>query len=317
MDNFAQTFGDTQIQLFMVTKTGATTYEIVFGANMGYSLALADDAALLTHLNTYFADGETYITNPVTRNYLLTSVNAVYSEVLLLDVSSNFKFYSALPLYYMNLVESTPTLTSDPFEFDTYDTVNGELEFVGTLPLNGVNLSSNGVKLLTLSSLTVVVNDVLDTLHQKTQEIATPTTFEITSDLGYKFKDFTIDRWSQYVLPFQTFTAANIECYDYDIDGDDPEDGEVDDFLDGIGLRCITPPSPVQTVSEWVRVETVIDGRTVDAYVFGNIVDGLYIQHNNRNRAFMRLIFNKFRTFGEGYNLDTEDVKIPLTIYYV
>lgn len=315
MDVYAQNFGDVKLDLILVERLDATSHSFTLGGNMGNAVTTGDFSQLESYLGNYLLDTDLFVLNNTTKEYMSITAEMLFEQLTSMVIGEKFLIYTTLPLYYAKLVDAMPSLVNDGVIFDEYSALSGEIKFFGTIGGDDINLISAGLNIMTSSSATILRGDVLDYLHEKTQEIPTPTTFSIISGRGYPHTSFTIDRWSNYELPSQYFAPSNISCTEYDIDSANSR--EPDDYLDFITFACITPPSPVQEDSEWVRVETTIDGNVYDAYVYGNIVDGLSIGRNTRNKGFLNAIFNKFKLIGEGYYLDTDAVKIPLTVYYI
>jgi hypothetical protein len=299
---------------FLLTRSGATDYSLSYNGNIGIPITFASNALLLAHLNTYFTNPVYMVVNNIVTEF---NLRAVYQYAITATIGTTFTFFYDNSLYSYNIVEANDDVVTAPIVLDSYDAVI--LALAGTIPAEGYQLQYKDVEFYNSTSETQLsVPSLHENLYNKIKDIPSPITIDVYSSLGFKMSDFTIPRWSEFADTVVSYTADEVICIDFDIDGADIEDAEDQDFLDSLEFQLVTPPITQNEESLYYRVETVIDGKTYDAIASGDIANNMRINHNGRNKAFMRAVFNKFRTLVSGeYELNANDIKIPLTLYYI
>lgn len=312
IDIFEQSYSNALYYTFIVKKIGLT-FTISFA---GYSpFALADSAALLLHLQTYFVNSFQILETE--RQGEPINLETVYQDCINLEDGASYIFNTVNHILNENLIANNQDLVDDPLE---YDSDNGlEIFINGSIPAPGNFLITSYNKLLgdfTESPISKI--GIRNTFVSVFGDLFVPANFEIYTPLGYKFGEFSINRWSDFSETSQLFgTPAQVTCASFTIA--EPNLYNSSHYLYEIAFTTINAPTPVYLETGILAAIFTIDGKEYRGIVQGNITDGIYLTRNwFSNKPLLDAIFN-YASFIENdiYDLDTQICKFKIVLYYI
>jgi hypothetical protein len=280
-------------------------------------VAAPTNADLLVFLNTYLEQVDVY--DASARTLTLTNIATIYATCLELLVNNVYIFHVGSHLYNYRLSILNPNLISNPVIFDSVSA--GDLTFVGIAPPEGYVVVCNGEKLIEYLVVTNIgISDLLDGIFDRFENIPMPCAFQLYSGMGYKMNEFVIERWSEFELNSQSFRTNEVVFEAYTELPKNDAVNEFDTYLSSLSFSLNITPTPENTENYYSVIE-VTNGFTKYSAVFkGNPspTNTVVINHNPRNRDFLRYIYNKYRTYnGVTYLFDVGTILENITLYYI
>lgn len=312
IDIFEQSYSNPLYYSFIVKKIGVT-YTISFA---GYSqITLVDSAALLAHLKTYFVNS--FQITETERQGEPINLETVCQNCINLEDGASYIFNTVNHILNENLIANNQNLVDDPL---LYDRDNGyEIYMSGVIPSPGNFLLTAYNKLLGDFSESPISKNVLrNTFVSVFGDLFAPANFQIYTPLGYKFGEFSINRWSDFSETSQLFgTPAQVTCTLFTIS--EPNLYNSSHYLYEIAFTTTNAPTPVYLETGILAAIFTIDGVEYRGIVQGNITDGIYLSRNwFSNKPLLDAIFN-YASFIENdiYDLDIQKCKFKIVLYYI